>query len=289
MSIPEQFEFDDEIYSLEPQEDLPAQSRTPVLVQGVPCKQCGYDLSGLAEDGVCPECGFSIELSLAEDLLEYSAPAYLKSLHLGVNLILLALTIKFLSFIAALGFAFVASMINGNPDALDSIISIVDLMAAVLTAIGWWMFTAPDPMYTGRTDGSTSRKVVRVTTLINVCVAVSMVPFQFLILSSPSSLMIWTIITLSIASVLAWIVGYFAGMQYLRWLAPRFPDMRIYNRAGMFLWLGPLLFTFGWICVGLGPLIGFVLYWFLLNWVRENLKSIRRHQESRPNTIAPIQ
>lgn len=283
MSTPEQFEYNDEIYSLEPQEELPAQIRAPVQVHDVPCKQCGYDLSGLSEDGVCPECGFSIELSLAEDLLENSAPAYLKVLHLGVILILTALTIKFLSILGSIihGFtvSYNGSTTTGNTGIFNSIESIVDFVAALITAIGWWMFSAPDPMFTGRADGSVSRKVVRITTIVNLGASILAIPLLFLALTSPSGMMLWLTIGIGVLSMIAWITGYFAGMQYLRWLSPRVPNMRVYERAKMFLWLGPLLFTVGWLCAGIGPLVGFVLYWNLFNWVREDLKSIRNHQE----------
>ena len=44
------------------------------------------------------------------------------------------------------------------------------------------------------------------------------------------------------------------------------------------MWLGPLLFTVGALCIGLGPLVAVVLYWNMLDWVRRDLKRIRAEQ-----------
>ena len=71
----------------------------------------------------------------------------------------------------------------------------------------------------------------------------------------------------------AWIVLYFAAMRYLRWLAPRLLNQRVHDRARLLTWLGPLLHVFG---CGIGQLVGLVLYYNLLEWVRKDLKAIRK-------------
>jgi hypothetical protein len=81
--------------------DLRVQQRIRVYsfrVSGTPpesmrdeCYRCGYDLRGIANDGVCPECGLLAERSRREtDELHDSRPQWLRSLSLGIILILIA-------------------------------------------------------------------------------------------------------------------------------------------------------------------------------------------------------
>ena len=66
--------------------DIAAQSRD-LTSEDVPCLNCGYNLRGLEEDGQCPECGVPIERSLHGNLLIYSSPEYVSSLHRGLTTI----------------------------------------------------------------------------------------------------------------------------------------------------------------------------------------------------------
>lgn len=273
-------EKEDDQYGLEPELDPRESTEVQVLpIEGVSCKQCGYDLSGLSEEGVCPECGYSIERSLTEDLLENSSPGYLASLHLGVFLILTAIILKLLIFISAFAFGVTIAISGGSMVILSYSLLMASFLAAIFVAVGWWKFSAPDPAFTGQLNGSTSRKVVRVTTLIIGGVAVVDLPLQ--IMTGGSGVGSLAVISdiLGIVSSIAWVTGFFAAMVYLRWLSPRIPDWRIHQRAKMLMWLEPILFTVGWMCFGLGPIIGIVLYWNLLNWVRLEIKAIRKQAE----------
>jgi hypothetical protein len=40
-----------------------------MITYDVPCAQCKYNLRGLSEYGVCPECGFTIADSLDQDMV----------------------------------------------------------------------------------------------------------------------------------------------------------------------------------------------------------------------------
>jgi hypothetical protein len=52
----------------------------------LPCVGCGYDLVGLAEDGVCPECGVAIGRSVSGDHLFASSKEYREKLARGARL-----------------------------------------------------------------------------------------------------------------------------------------------------------------------------------------------------------
>lgn len=78
-----------------------------------------------------------------------------------------------------------------------------------------------------------------------------------------------------LVNTVAWIIGFFAQMYYVRWLAPRIPSERVYKRAKLLTWLGPVIHIFGMLCMGIGPLIALVLYWNMLEWVRKDIKALR--------------
>jgi hypothetical protein len=272
-------------YSLEPEAtpEFETDIECEVLpIQGVRCKQCGYDLSGLSESGACPECGLAIERSLTEDLLEFSAPVYLASLHRGVFFILTGIILKVLIIFGSIGFGFSLAMSNsvGGMRYLEQFVGFLDLIASMMVALGWWLFSAPDPAFTGQLDGSTARKVVRVTTIITAGIAVVLLPIQFLAMNTAGGVFAGLAIVLGLISLVSWVTGFFAAMLYLRWLAPRLPDWRVYQRSKTLMWLGPVLYTVGSLCIGLGPLIALVLYWNMLNWVRIDLKEIRENLTS---------
>lgn len=256
------------------------------------CKQCGYALRGLHPSGVCPECGFPIERSLTDDRLEHSGPDYLRSLHTGVLLIIggmvgqLAITLLLLTVTI---FVIFASFGGGGslPRGLEVLMLIGTALGTLVTlviVVGWWLFSAPDPAYTGRFDGSRARVVVRVSML---CVGLLTILQAVIAMASPSVRQAGmgggfgaaSIVSMGVnlLTTVAWGVGYFASMLYLRWLCPRVPDWRAHRFAKTMMWLGPLIYIVG-SCLVIGPLVAMVLYVVLLNWVRADLRLIRdRH------------
>ena len=75
---------------------------------------------------------------------------------------------------------------------------------------------------------------------------------------------------LNLAAVVAGAVEFFAMMLYVRWLAQRIPDADMIQQTRQYIWLLPLLYTVGALCVGLGPIVALVLYSIML-W------NLRRH------------
>lgn len=256
------------------------------------CAVCGYMLRGLAPEGRCPECGTPVLRSIQGNLLKFSAPEYLKSLHRGLVLVLFAIVAQILLVVLQIAVPITSMIIlgvgargAGGPTSPGAAFAapIMFAMAAlqfaqvgvsVVNIIGWWLFSAPDPAIIGTNTGATARQVVRVTLIVE---------FIFTLLHTPASLPSAAagspelVILLAIAgflAIIASIVHFFAAMLYIRWLAPRLPDPRVASRAQLLMWLGPLLYTVGWlICIG--PLIALVLYWNMLNWVRMHIKAIR--------------
>ncbi len=242
----------------------------------ISCRQCGYDVRGLSVDGVCPECGFLVERSLASDELKNSSPEYLASLHRGVVIILTSIILMILFMFVAIG-AVIAIAVSSRGGAVPAWFNIANQVVNVVLSLaivyGWWLFSAPDPAFTGREDGSTARRVVRITLCIAVGLSFLSLAINFLPLNQATGIVL---IGVGVLSLVVFGVRYFAEMLYLRWLTPRIPNWDAHKRAKLLLWLGPLLYIVGSLCLGLGPLVALVLYWNLLDKIRKDIKAIRQ-------------
>lgn len=253
-------------------------STSVVISEDRPCLSCGFNLVGLSVSGVCPECGQPVLRSLQGNLLRYSNPEYLAGLHRGVFLVQAAIIVQVLMAIGTLVIAFTggAPLVNSLVQPFQG----VSLLASICSVVGWWLLSSPDPAYSGSNDGTRARQVVRITVAVNAAAAV--LP---LVLGGANAGMVFRggannaaamlSQVVGIASLIAWVVWFFAAMRYLQWLAPRIPSEKILKRARLMMWLGPVLYTVGAPFCGLGPLVALILYYNLLEWVRLDLRAVR--------------
>jgi hypothetical protein len=258
------------------------------------CLRCGYDLIGLRVDGVCPECGTPVARSLLGDMLRFSSGEYLRTMHQGVFLILASIVLDLVMIIGgvAVGLVLTAARM-GRPGTAVSGVGMVDLAGSGLSLVsaamslgGWWLLSAPDPRSMAMEKGQQARRLIR--TMVVISAGATLVTTALTLsnkVASPAggtpvwSAMAIVILLAGVASFVAWVVKFFAAMAYLRWLSPRIPNEGIFNRARTMMWLGPVLMTVGSLACGLGPLFALILYYNLLNWVRVELKKIRREMD----------
>jgi len=257
-----------------------------------PCIRCGYDLIALGTGGSCPECGTPIERSMRGDLLRFSAPEYLAGVHRGVFLVQTAIIVTIIGAVVLIfGSIVLSALTSGAPAGggavavgrlsfTESMLSILALIPTAMSLWGWWLISSPDPGQLSTNTGQTPRRIIRITTAIGAAFMLMDVVFSLLAdVGGPSAehgpLAILSMIG-SVAAIVAWCVQYFASMLYIKWLSPRLPSKRIHNRAKLMLWLGPVLYVVGAAACGIGPLIALILYYNLLEWLRIDLKSIRR-------------
>lgn len=268
------------------------------------CNGCGYALVGLPVDGVCPECGRSVAASLAGDDLRFAPPEYLRSLERGARWVQWSLVLKVLTFIAGIGVG-IALMAVGIPGQMwisTVVKGGLGLGAAAVSALGWWWLSAPDPSRRSGDKGERPRRLVRVTLVLVVVGSLAssagevvqsvMGPTPIMVpggggagAPATATAMGVGVVGLALGAValvgnLAWIVQYFAAMTYLAWLTPRIPDEQAARDAKRLMWLGPVLYVFLACVFMIGPLIATVMYFVLLDRVREGVRRVRERVEA---------
>ncbi len=238
------------------------------------CLQCGYNIRGLPRGGRCPECGTPFQRSLQGNLLRYSSPAYLATLNRGVFLILAAIAAQVICTIG--GWILIGLLTRrGWTDVArvsELLLSTASTGLSVVSLIGWWLFSAPDPAFVGAGAGTTARKVVRTTVAAAAVLTAMVTVADTLATSSAPSGTAAGDILLGVVQA----IKFFAAMLYLRWLAPHFPNTVIGALARLLMWLCPLLVTVGSLLCLIGPIIALVLYWSLLNSVQNEISRIRQ-------------
>lgn len=246
-----------------------------VSIDEASCMQCGYSLRGLREEGVCPECGTPIERSLRGNLLRYCSIEYVQSLRRGAWMVLASIVVQFVLFLFSILLVGVVSLAGAAWSlGIDLATNFIGVVAGFMSLYGWWLLSALDPAYSGRDEGTTSRRVLRWAVALGAGYAVMEFVYQAVPGLQFNAALGWMGIAMGLASLMLTAVQFFASMLYLRWLAPRLPNVKVYGRAKQFMWLGPLLVTVGAVCLGLGVLVAIVMYWNMMYWLYKDLVAI---------------
>lgn len=258
----------------------PPPTPAPVMLDAdQACIRCAYNLRGLPMAGRCPECGTPVADSLRGSLLQYAGPEYLATIHRGLILVLGAI----LASVASLFLAIFLGVILAGTTAPALLNSGIGFLISLVSILGYWWFTVPDPLFAGVHKPDNARRVTRAAILVQA--AGTLVSFMVEFsgragglgpVAATGRFAVKDLGTAAwLASLVAFAVQFFAVMLYTRWLARRVPDAYLVERAELYLRLLPLLSIIGACALGLGPIISLVLYWMLLNRLRLHLVSIR--------------
>lgn len=243
------------------------------------CIGCGYDLTGLARDAACPECGTPVARSYAPDRLENRSGAYLAQLSSGLKFVIAGTLCSLGVILLTIPAFIVAEAVWSSSDAAERVVrfvgEVLGLLCSAAVLLGWWWITTPDPARVGTDLDVAPRRIVRTTVLIQIAGEVLGAATTGLSVSIPSleaSVGMESLLgAVSLVAAIAWAVQFFAAMLYIRWLARRIPDPGLEGRAKQLTWLGPVLFVLGWPCLGIGPLIALILYLGLLVGLRRTV------------------
>lgn len=209
------------------------------IADDLPCRKCAYNLRTLPLTGRCPECGTPVEFSAQGDLLRFSDPAWLGTLHRGVVLLLSGIAVMIIGGIVA---ALLTAALPGLGQVMNAL---TGLAGYGLMVAGSWLMTEPDPSGLGEDRYGTARKLIRITLLVGVShyvVELMASGFTF----PPAA----RIVAQGIAVIggIASVIGVFAFLQYIGKLALRIPNERIVSRARFLKWA--LAITYSLLVVG---------------------------------------
>jgi hypothetical protein len=123
------------------------------LHQDIPCIRCGYDLRGLRDVGLCPECGTFIAESIAQFAAQWAASQPLAQAP-RLWVMKLALGCTLLSLLALAAFAISAAQLAVDPEW-----RVAWMPVEILMVIAFWLIAAREP--TSRVYGRTSDQVLR--------------------------------------------------------------------------------------------------------------------------------
>lgn len=160
----------------------------PTVVYPLSCVGCGYDLFGLPEGGVCPECGVDIGRSISGDHLLGSSKAHRQRLERGARRALAGawvawITLGVLAVDVLVGLALPASGVRPWPLIIAQTPLWLGLSATgVLTGLGWCDLLRDDPDRIGdATRGWTMRKLLLGWAFYIVIVATLFQPVFFFV------------------------------------------------------------------------------------------------------------
>lgn len=204
-------------------EPMPGSTVVPIA-HDVTCRKCGYNLRGLSPDGRCPECGTAVGYSLQGDLLRFCDPNWVDILRGGASLFIWGIVTIFVGSIAG---SFLQAS-TGSP-----VLAILAILAGwVLTTVGWWKMTEPDPSGLGEDRYGTPRKIIRIALIVSIFAQVIDHLPQLTKLDPASALAVQVV---AVVLGLVGIVGFFAQLLYLKRLALRIPDAQLSGRAGFLM------------------------------------------------------
>lgn len=197
------------------------------------CVRCGYNLRSAFATSNCPECGEPVETTLRPDLLHMASLNWLGRLRKGANWIVTAIIMNLLLIPIAMviGIASVRNLSQGGglPTGTMAFLSLLGVIIVAVYAVGIWLVTSLEPNRINRpTSASLARWLIIPGMLLSILAEV------FTNSGDSTAETIGGFIDL-ISSIMQ-LVGFLAGMIYLRSLAERIPEPNLAKQTTIVFW-----------------------------------------------------
>ncbi len=198
------------------------------IAEDLPCLRCGYNLRGLGSEATCPECASTVGRSIQGDLLRFCDPDWLARLAKGLLLIIIGLLAGFVPSLLVF-----ALMVGGMPmGALVMGSTLLGVATSLVVVIGVWWMTAPDPARTEAERLGTARTVARWCITAELLSGPLAMMRTTAMMTMPQSFRMLPNLIVSIVVL----VGYLAGLVYLRRLALRIPRPGLAQQTKIVMW-----------------------------------------------------
>lgn len=215
------------------------------------CARCGYELAGIADDSVCPECGASVWLSRYGTALPESAEGSLRLLARGSSQLMWSMILVGVAPILMMAFALIVATLMHQVQfgdifehAVTALLAVMSVTAVVLWVLGWGLVTRAcgDDQLAG-----TSPLTRRMTTIgawgLGCVTAVTIVFIVAEAVGVPgldAPLLIGVVLA---AGALCFSVGGCTGMLLARAVLERTSARAAKRRADSLVWLSPAAFV----------------------------------------------
>jgi hypothetical protein len=260
--------------------EAPAEGAAAVVSKERFCITCGYQLSGLPIDGVCPECSTRVELSLIQLSLLTDPIEHVRTLRRGARRLMLG-TVVFLGSPLLFGPFAVGFAGTGLNVGLAAMFLAVQFILASVIFWGVRDYTQenPDPAVAKLLESARIAALLPSAILFGLSLLGT--SLLLLLVASSGDDAFGAAVASYACGVLVWLFQVPGVVSYTGKLAGRVPDLRLVKRAEMFKLpiLGLLLL--GTITWGVASLLGVILYLFVVERMHWQLKRIIKFRASR--------
>jgi len=210
------------------------------------CVRCAYNLRGLRPEGICPECGTAVARSCQGNSLRFCDPNWVEQLASGMRWVVASIVLGILLGLLAGG---VSAAMGGAPASIPTgaLPVLIGLAAGILSIIGYWKVTTPEPGVPEEPAEINLRKVIRVTLILGFLLNIADIPF------SAGPLFVDTL--LALVSGVVGLVMMFSVFVYARRLALRIPDLSLAKSTRTLMWLIVVIMLLAIVLAVVGALV----------------------------------
>ncbi len=204
--------------------------QSQVIDHDLPCRQCGYNLRGMAADKLCPECGTEVGRSLLGDQLRYSEPRWVRKLARGLRWIFISVIMLLLMIASGMLMLPIMIFLGDQFGLIPFFMAALGLLMFVCPVcylLGVWFLTSREPLVIEPSELNV-RSILRWSVVLAVLTGF----INTMLLGSVSI----TSGIFSYVPLVMHVVGAILLFIYTRRLALRAPDYELASQTRNVMW-----------------------------------------------------